>query len=66
MGLPGGVGAAGLTPLLVCLAAIPGIWGSDLPGDDLAAAADEGGRALVGDGGLVNLDGMTGLALPGT
>ena len=62
LGLPGGVGAAGLTPL-GCLAAIPGICGSDLPGDDLAAAE---GVVFVGEGGLDNLDGTTGLGLPGT
>ena len=71
LGLPGGVGAAGLIsftpgPALggSWRAADPGIWGSERPGEDLVgwgAAA-----VLVGEAGLVRREGRTGLGLPGT
>ena len=47
---------------LGCLAAVPGIWGRDRPGEDLDGETE----ALVGDEGLVRREGRTGLGLPGT
>ncbi len=62
---------AGLTcrdpgPALVCtcLAAEPGIWGSERPGEDLVG--ETAGPDFVGEAGLVRREGRTGLGLPGT
>jgi len=66
LGLPGGVGAAGLLIFTLltpgCLAALPGIWGKDRPGDDFDGETE----ALVGDEGFERREGRTGLGLPGT
>ena len=69
MGLPGGVGAAGLTsfpPAPGCSwrAAEPGIWGRERPGEDLVGESEAVG--LVGEEGLERREGRTGLGLPGT
>lgn len=47
-----------------CLAAEPGIWGSERPGEDLVGGTPA--PDLVGEAGLVRREGRTGLGLPGT
>lgn len=47
-----------------CLAAEPGIWGSERPGEDLVGETPA--PDLVGEAGLVRREGRTGLGLPGT
>ena len=66
-GLAGGVGAAGLFSLAVVeppptAVVLPGIWGSDLPGE--ALVGDE--FVLVGDTpGFLSREGRSGFGLPG-